>query len=214
MRKIRRSWLLGGIGLISCGIVGIARSSVLGAPGADVVLALLSDLLWAGAILLLSIGLSREASVVARRPLGLTASAVVALWPVTATVLGPLVLPQEPTATEAWQTWSYLSVLIPLISGVIAAMQVARARTVPAPWNGAPLWALGIQTVVWVVPQVIGASAPRALIEMAAVLPALGLLGFLSTTLGLGIVGVTLAGHRRVNTVPVFESAGPDTPVA
>ncbi|MGS0562913.1 hypothetical protein [Microbacterium aurugineum] len=214
MRKIRRSWLLGGIGLISCGIVGIARSSVLGAPGADVILALLSDLLWAGAIFLLSIGLSREASVVARRPLGLTASAVVALWPVTATVLGPLVLPQEPTATEAWQTWTYLSVLIPLISGVIAAMQVARARTVPAPWNGAPLWALGVQTIVWVVPQAIGAGSPRALIEMAAVLPALGLLGFLASTLGLGIVGVTLAGHRRVNTVPVFESAGPDTPVA
>ncbi|UUE19871.1 hypothetical protein [Microbacterium sp. J1-1] len=214
MRKIRRSWLLGGIGLISCGIVGIARSSVLGAPGADVILALLSDLLWAGAILLLSIGLSREASVVARRPLGLTASAVVALWPVTATVLGPLVLPQEPTATGAWQTWAYLSVLIPLISGVIAAMQVARARTVPAPWNGAPLWALGVQTIVWVVPQAVGASSPRALIEMAAVLPVLGLLGFLSTTLGLGIVAVTLAGHRRVNTVPVFESSGPDTPVA
>ncbi|MFS6529723.1 hypothetical protein V8Z69_07595 [Microbacterium aurugineum] len=214
MRKIRRSWLLGGIGLISCGIVGIARSSVLGAPGADVILALLSDLLWAGAILLLSIGLSREASVVARSPLGLSASAVVALWPVTATVLGPLVLPQEPTATEAWQIWAYLSVLIPLISGVIAAMQVARARTVPAPWNGAPLWALGVQTIVWVVPQAAGASSPRALIEMAAVLPVLGLLGFLSTTLGLGIVAVTLAGHRRVNTVPVFESAGPDTPVA
>lgn len=214
MRKIRRSWLLGGIGLISCGIVGIARSSVLGAPGADVILALLSDLLWAGAILLLSIGLSREASVVARRPLGLSASAVVAVWPVTATVLGPLLLPEEPTATGAWQTWAYLSVLIPLISGLIAAMQVARARTVPAPWNRAPLWALGVQTIVWVVPQAVGASSPRALIEMAAVLPALGLLGFLSTTLGLGIVAVTLAGHRRVNTVPVFESAGPDTPVA
>ncbi|MCK8478521.1 hypothetical protein [Microbacterium aurugineum] len=214
MRKIRRSWLLGGIGLISCGIVGIARSSVLGAPGADVILALLGDLLWAGAILLLSIGLSREASVVARRPLGLSASAVVAVWPVTATVLGPLLLPEEPAATGAWQTWAYLSVLIPLISGLIAAMQVARARTVPAPWNGAPLWALGVQTIVWVVPQAVGASSPRALIEMAAVLPALGLLGFLSTTLGLGIVAVTLAGHRRVNTVPVFESAGPDTPVA
>ncbi|MCE0510171.1 hypothetical protein LVJ59_14050 [Microbacterium sp. KKR3/1] len=214
MRKIRRSWLLGGIGLISCGIVGIARSSVLGAPGADVILALLSDLLWAGAILLLSIGLSREASVVARSPLGLSASAVVALWPVTATVLGPLVLPQEPTATEAWQIWAYLSVLIPLISGLIAAMQVARARTVPAPWNWAPLWALGVQTIVWVVPQAVGASSPRALIEMAAVLPALGLLGFVASTLGLGIVAVTLAGHRRVNTVPVFESSGPDTPVA
>lgn len=207
MQGRRFTWLIGGIGLIACGIVGVTRGSVPGAPGAILLLTLVGDVLWAGSILILSIGTSREGSVVARKPLGLTASVVVAVWPLTNTLVAPIVSPQSPAQAGAWQLWTYLSLVVPLVSGLIAAMQVARIRIVPAPWSWAPLWALGVRTVAWLVPQLIGVAAPGTLTELATVIPLLGTLGFLSTTLGLGILAVVLSNRSRAGSVLVFGSS-------
>lgn len=164
-------------------------------------------MLWAGAILLLAFGLSREGSVVGRKPLGLAASAAVALWPVTSTLVNLFAGSDNLEQADAWRFWGYLSVVLPLVFGLIVAMQVARAGVVPAPWNWAPLWVLGVQSVMWILPQLIGAASPTFVMEMAGLVAALGTLAFLTSTLGLGILAVILASRSQTGTVPVFQSS-------
>lgn len=199
--------MAGGIGLIACGVVSVIRGSVLGSSGTTAVLTLIADVLWAGATLLLAVGLSRAGSVVARKPLGLLAAAAVALWPVTATLVNLFAGSYELEQAGSWQFWGYVSAVLPLAVGLIAAAQVARARVVPDPWNWAPLWVLGIQCLMWILPQLIGAASPTVLMEMPGLVAALGSLAFLTSTLGLGILAVILATRSRVATVPVFQSA-------
>lgn len=45
------------------------------------------------------------------------------------------------------------------------------------------------------------------LMEMSGVLAALGPLGFLTATLGLGILAIMLSSRSRARTVPVFQSS-------
>ncbi|WP_300266262.1 hypothetical protein [Microbacterium sp.] len=206
MHGRRGTWLAGGIGLIACGVVGVIRSALLGAPEANTVLTLLADVLWAVSILLVAVGRDRHDSVVARRPVGLVASAAVALWPLTHTVVGVFSEPISPAQVDAWMFWTYLSIVLPVIVGAIAATQIARAGVVPAPWNWAPTWALGAQVVIWVLPQLIGATAPNALAGAAGIVAALSMLGFVIVTFGLGILAVVLANRPRAATVPVFTS--------
>lgn len=77
----------------------------------------------------------------------------------------------------------------------------------PSPWSWAPLWALGAQTAIWVLPQVVGVSSPDALIEMAGLLSALGTLGFLTATLGLGMLAILLSSRPQARTVPIFPTS-------
>jgi hypothetical protein len=210
MQRRRLTWLIGGIGLVACGVFGVVRGSVLGFPATSSGLALLTDALWAAAILILAIGLNYEGSVVARKPLGLTASAAVALWPITARLVNLLADPVSLEQVDDWRLWYYLSMVLPLMFGVIAAMQVARTRVVTAPWNWAPLWVLCVQTAIWVLPQVIGAAAPDVLVEMYGLIAAFGTLGFLAATLGLGILAIVLSSRTRQGTVPVFPSSTTD----
>ncbi|WP_111467129.1 hypothetical protein [Microbacterium suaedae] len=207
MRERRRSWLVGGIGLIACGVIGVVRDSVLGSAGTHAALTLIADVLWAGAILILAVGLSREGSVVARNPLGLAASIAVALWPVTRTLVAVLAGPDTPEQLVAWRFWEYLSMALPLMIGFVAAMQVARARVVQSPWNWAPLWVLGGQTLLWVTPEVIGVASPSSFMRMGGLVAAFGTLAFLASTLGLGILAVVLASRSRAGTVPIYRSS-------
>lgn len=178
----------------------------------NTVLAVLADVLWGGAVLVLAFGLSRGGSVVARKPLGLVASALVALWPLTDTFVELFAAPLSLEQVRAWGFWEYLLMVLPLMVGLIAAMQVVRARTVPTPWNWAPLWVLGVQTAIWILPQLVGVASPAALIEMAGLMSALGTLGFLTATLGLGILAILLSNRSRAGTVPVFPASTPDRP--
>jgi hypothetical protein len=202
---------VGGIGLIACGVVGIVRGSMLGMPGAGEVLSLIADLLWAAAVLVFAVGATRDASVVARKPLGLAAMTIVAVWPLTHTIVGLAVPgPQTIAETNDWLFWWYLSLVLPIIAGLIAAVQIARAGTVPRPWNRAPLWVLAGQVVLWVLPQVIGLAAPEALLHVPGVLAAAGTLGFLAGTLGLGILATVLAARSPADTVEIFRSTAAD----
>src|SRR5690606_18973103 len=87
-----------------------------------------------------------------------------------------------------------------------AAAMVARTRTVPLPWNWAPLCALGVQCVLWAVPQVIGTASPTTLLEAPGIASGFGTLGFLTSTLGLGILAVVLGNRSRAGTVPICRS--------
>ncbi len=204
----RNTWLVGGIGLIICGIIGLLRDSVMGMPPAGLIITVLADLVWAAAILVFAIGFNRESSVVARKPLGLTALGVVALWPLTST-LGSLALEGLlPPLDEGWMIWGYIAIVVPVLAGLIAVVQIARAGAVPPPWNRAPLVALLIQVVCWLVPQfLVIAMGPANTQLLASLFLGLGMLSFLTATFGLGITATMLASRARSETVEVFRSA-------
>lgn len=204
----RNTWLVGGIGLIICGIIGLLRDSLMGMPPAGLIVTVFADLTWAAAILVFAIGFSRDSSVVARKPLGMAALSIVALWPLTSTVTGLALQGLLQPLDDGWMIWGYVTITVPAIAGLIAVVQIARAGTVPPPWNWAPLVALLIQVVCWLLPQFfVTAMGPANAQLFAAVFIGLGLLSFLTTTFGLGIAATILAARTRAGEVDVFRSA-------
>ena len=99
----------------------------------------------------------------------------------------------SPEQARGWVAWDYASLAILAAAALIASVQVARAGVVPTPWNRAPLWVLGAQAVCWIVPQLIGVASPAAVIELADLMTALGTIGFLLATFGLGFVALLLS---------------------
>lgn len=208
MQKRRQTWMLGGIGLIVSGAFGMLGSSLLGLPGTDLV-AVLSDATYAAAVILFAIGLSAEASVVARRALGMTALVVLAVWPLVSSALWTTVGALQPGGDDAWMALGYVSLLVPIAAGIIAAVQIARAAVVPAPWQWAPLWVLVVQVTIGVLPQLVGAAAgAQGIQSFIGVFTLLGTVSYLLGTIGLGTVAVVLADSQRPETVDVYRSGG------
>lgn len=215
MWAVKLTWTIGGVGLVLCAVIGMLRYSL---PGVDSGVALALDVVFAAAVLLFAIGLSREASVVARRPLGVVALAVVALWPIVVRIAQPL-LPTMDAATfdaglDAYREVEslltavfFVNLLVSLAAALIAVVQIARAEIVPIPWRWAPLWALIASVLAGVLPQLLFAFAgPAGSQNLTEVVFVLGALGFLARTLGLGIIALVLAARDR-RSVEVFRSA-------
>ncbi len=208
MQQLKRTWIAGGIGLIACGVIGMLRYSVLGRPGSSQFLGVTADIFYAAAVILLAIGLTREASVVARRPLGMVAMLLVAVWPLFFDLATGWLAVLEPQGQgAAWTAFGYLALVIPIGAGLIAAMQIARAGVVQPSWKWAPLWVLGVHAFAWAVPQLtvaaVGAGGAQIYVDGFAML---GTLAFLASTLGLGTLAVVLAARRRPASVDIFRS--------
>lgn len=128
MQGRRLTWLVGGVGLIACGVMGTLRWSVQGSPGSSHILAVLTDLLRAAAVLVLAVGLSREGSVVVSKMLGLAAATALALWPLVDTIVNLAATHVGPAEVDAWLFWMYFALLLPGFAGAIAAVQLGRAQ--------------------------------------------------------------------------------------
>lgn len=205
MRLVRLTWTIGGIGLILSAAIGSLRYLRLDVGPA---LAVSLDVVFAAAVLLFAIGLSKEASVVARRPLGVTALAVLAVWPLAFRLVHPL-LPDMNSATfdagsgvyrEAETILTavfFLNFVVMLTAALIGTIQIARARVVPTPWRWAPLWAVIASVAGGILPQLLFAFGPAGVTHFAAVAMVSSLLDLLPRTLGLGILAVVLASRSR-----------------
>jgi hypothetical protein len=208
MRPVRLTWTIGGIALIVAGVVGMLGNTT----PAWTSLALMIEVVWAAAVLLFAIGLSREASVVARRPLGLGALVVLALWPLTVRVIDA-VLPASSSAMlvdPLRMGLTYTSLLIMLAAALLASVQIARSDVLPRPWRWAPLWALGVDVIGGALPYLIFMLAsPAQSTDLLALVNIVAQLGFLARTLGLGILAVVLAARLRPGSVDVLRS-GPE----
>jgi len=216
MRAVRLTWTIGGLGLVLCGVIGMMQYAL---PYAGSVLAPTRELVFAAAVVLFAVGVTKEASVVARRPLGVIALVVLALWPLAMRLAEPL-LPTMDAATfdagldayraaeSALTTVFYVDLLVSLSAALIAVVQIARARTVPGVWRWAPLWALLVSVAAGVVvPLLLAAAAPTGDQNLAGVATVLGALGPLAKTLGLGVVALVLASQVRDGVVEVYRSA-------
>lgn len=212
---MRLTWTIGGAGLVLCGVTGMLQYAAFGIAS---VVSITVDIVFAAAVLLFAVGLSRDASVVARRPFGMIALAVVALWPFVVRIERPF-LPTMDAATydaglvayrsaeSVLTAVSYLNLLVTLAAALIATVQIARAGTVPTPWRWAPLWALIASVAALVLPQLLfvfgGSTGMQNYLASATIL---GALGFLSRTLGLGILALMLAAHVAHGSVEVYRS--------
>jgi hypothetical protein len=198
--------MLGGIGLIVCGVLGMLQSSV-PEMSRGPALAVVIGLVYAAAVLVFAIGTTPQASVVGRRPLGVTSIAILAVWPLV-DIVATAFLPQDGTSLGAWTTYGYVTLLVQTSAALVAAMQIARAGIVPAPWRWAPLWVLGFQAFAWAVPQIVVVSVgPVEIQRWADLYMLLGAVAGLVGTLGLGILALVLAAQQRPETVEVFRSA-------
>ncbi|WP_375383824.1 hypothetical protein [uncultured Microbacterium sp.] len=205
MHRRNQTWLIGGVGLIGCAVAGMLQSAMAATPGASAV-KIVADLCWGAAIVVFAIGLSPAESVVARKPFGVTAMVVLALWPISTTLLWMLLDPgQSPGA--GWIVLGYLSILVPVAAALVAAVQIARAGTVPNRWRWAPLWVLAAQAIVWALPQAVAVGTDTSGIQaMVGLLTLLGMLGFLAGTLGLGVLALVLATTHHASSVQVYPS--------
>jgi len=206
-RSRRRTWTYGGAGLIVCGAVRMLQTGLSG-PGAADVTALLAAAVFAASVLLLAVGLSRDASLVRRSPAGVTAMVVVAVWPLTAFALtrSPVLGPE--VSASAWNIYGYVALFVPAAAGLIAAATIARSGVVPSPWRWAPMWVLGAHAVAWAVPQLVFATVrPESIQSSADLIMALGALATVAGTFGLGVLAIVLAVQQRADAVEVFRSA-------
>lgn len=215
MRRVRLTWAIGGAGLSLCAVVGMLQYATWGwRPHFAVAL----EIVFAASVMLFAIGLSRQASVVARRPLGAIALSVVALWPLVIRLVQPL-LPRMDSATfsaglDAYReseslltTVFFTNVIVSFTAALIAAVQISRAGTVPGIWRWAPMWAVIATVLAGVLPQLIYVSAgPVAVQSFAEAAVVVGTLGFLARTLGLGVIALMLASRVGGRTVEVFRS--------
>lgn len=203
-RTRQRTWMFGGLGLIGCGVLGVLQIN--GRIGSGP-LQIIADVIFAASILLFAVGLSRDASVVSRRPSGVTALAIVAIWPLLAFSVSRAMGPGVPPDDDAWMAYGYIALFVPAAAGLVAAVQIARSSTVPAPWRWAPACVLAAQTLVWVTSQTIFVSVrPGNVQSFADVVQILGTLASLAGTLGLGIVALVIAARSRPESVQVFRS--------
>jgi hypothetical protein len=205
MRRRGTTWIIGGIGLIVSGAIGLLGAGSVGLAGSEA-LAVVQNVAYAASLLLLGIGMSRDDSVVARKPTGVAAIAVLALWPFLDEGAASLLAAAQPDGGEAWMILGYASILIPTAAGLIAAVTILRAGAIPDPWRWVPLWVLALQVGVWILTQGLAVALGADALSLSGVFVLLGAVAFLVGTVGLGVLAVILGVRRRGSTVEVFRS--------
>ena len=202
MRGRRLTWTIGGIGLIACGVARILLSALLGSPLTSA-LSVAADILWATSVLVFTIGASSRDSVVARRPLGMIALTLVALWPLALQVIGFLLGPAAAASLIPWAVATFA----PLAFALVAVVQIGRIAVAPHPWRWAPAVALAVTLGCAAIGQALFVGAdPSTAQQMVGLAQALGVLGFLAHTLGLGIVAILAVASERPASVPIYSS--------
>lgn len=150
----KQVWIVAGAMLIGSVMLGplLQLGSFLGSTGG-----LLSSLLFAASIALFAIGTDRSTSVTARRPLGTAALIALGVWmTISSYVRGVSTIPP---AIETFLGFGYVDLLVQFVLAAIAVTQIARAGTVPRPWNLAPLWVVAVTAASWTVQQIIVVAA-------------------------------------------------------
>jgi hypothetical protein len=165
---VRHPWFIGGGALIAAVIIVVPLDgSGPRLPGTGV----LATLLFATAMLVFAFGGTRDESVTARRPLGTTALTLLAAWALFDLIASDLF----GAATSAEGLPPALGILffidpyLRFFLALIAATQIGRARVVPTPWNWAPAWVVGAQTIPWLL-SLIAVTIPSLATETNAIL--------------------------------------------
>ncbi|HYI32858.1 MAG TPA: hypothetical protein VEX88_05290 [Glaciibacter sp.] len=188
-----RAWFVGGALLLATVPLGVATHST----GAAIVGAnTITTVLFSASLLVFAFGIRGSGSITARRPLGTTALAVLAIWALLGWVLTDVVGASAPydERSAAMLMFGYVDTFVELAVALVAVVQIARAGVVPSPWNWAPAWALLAMTVPWLVWQIIAAGATQETASTAIFFIS-GVGGFVDvgSTIFLGVLAIVLS---------------------
>ena len=199
MRRVRLTWTIGGIGLVLAGVIAVLPYLRL---NVGPVVFDIFDVVFGVTVIFLAIGLSKDASVVARRPLGMIALAVLALLPCAVRFVNPY-LPEMNNQTEDELTaFMFGRLALSYVAALVGSFQIARAGTVPTSWRWAPWWAAIFSVAALVLRMFLLSGSP-----FGAASVYLGALDLLVRTLGLGILALVIASRLRNRSVEVAPSS-------
>jgi hypothetical protein len=210
-----RAWFVGGTLLLATVPLGVVTNST----GAAIVGAnTITTVLFSASLLVFAFGIRGSGSITARRPLGTTALAVLAIWVLLGWVLTDVVGASAPydAPSAAMLMFGYVDAFVEFAVALVAVVQIARAGVVPSPWNWAPAWALLAMTVPWLLWQIIAAGATQETASTAIFFVS-GVDGLVrvGSTMFLGVLAIVLSDRaRREEAVPRSISDPPYEPAS
>ncbi|WP_347978324.1 hypothetical protein [Microbacterium sp. ProA8] len=192
-----RTLMVGGVLLIVSAVAAFAAPNAFGAS-----LPFHTVLYWAAvvafsmSVLVFAFGIGRGGSIVERRPLGVTAALVLALWPFAERLL-TWAMPFEESTTEFYQVWGYVSLTVKIAAAIVLVVQIARAGVVTGRLRWAPAWALAAVVVPQILAQVLliamGIDQSRTEVDGVILLFGVGQLASFAAPVTLGILAIVLA---------------------
>ncbi len=195
MRASTAAMLTGGIALIVCGAIHVVAALSPGMTAGGPIARVAADAVWAVALLVFAVGLGRGGERGRLRPSAVATLCVVGLWPLAAGLVDLALAPDGAIVPDAgWVVWGYARHIVPLVAALVAAAGIARSAVAPSPWNRAPLVALGVQVVAMLLPVLLSlVVGPDGIQRLTGTIAALGMVGALVPTMGLGVVAVAVA---------------------
>ncbi len=195
LRSARTAWRWGG-GLL----IAVAAVNVMTAAG-SIVGPVATTLFWVRticfsvALVIFAVGVRRSGSVVARRPVGVIALLVLAVWPFADQLLG-VIVPPSMDNIPFYLVWGNVSLAVQLAAAIVAVTMIARAGVVRGRWRWAPLWALLATAAPQVIVMVVASTPGTTSQDVFAPMLGLGQLVNIAVPLGLGILAIALAQQR------------------
>ena len=153
--------------------------------------------LFSAALFVFAFGIRGAGSITARRPLGTTALALLAIWLLLGSVLYGVITESfsNNPVPNILMAFAYADSFVQFALALTAVMQIARLGAVPAPWNWVPAGVTAAVTLTWVLLQLVGSGSPT-LIGPNAVswfLMILDGLARIGGTMLLGVIAIVLA---------------------
>lgn len=199
----RRSWLIGGALLLAT-----VPLRVMAYRGASPIAGhVVGTVVFSAALLVFAWGFRSADSVTARRPLGTAALLLLALWLLLGSAVSDVISEAYPNdlPPAVFALFGGLDPFVQFALALVAAIQIARAGVVPAPWRFAPCWTLAAVAVPSLVTQIVvtGATQQTAIAAYTLINAVDGSIRIASTIV-LGVVAVVLADRARVTpSVPL-----------
>ena len=195
-----RTLMLGGVLLIVSAVAALAAPNAFAASlPFHTVLYWGSIAAFSTSVLVFAFGARRGGSIVARRPLGVAAAVVLALWPFAERVL-TWAMPFGESTAEFYQVWGYVSLTVKVAAAIVLVVQIARAGVVTGRVRWAPAWGLAAVVVPQVLAQVLaiamGIDQSRTEVDGVILLFGLGQLASFAAPVTLGILAIVLAQRR------------------
>lgn len=210
----RLAWMIGGGMLAAYAVLQLVQTANpgLGVPAGSYV----SELLWAGALLIFAFGVRRQGSVVGRNPFGITVLVIAAIVPLAADLVWNAVIANATTsvmielpvfgsaqyessddglkfASTVDRVIAIVSLVVPIVVGVV----IGRARVLPPRWRWLPLVVLALIPALQLLGMLVAATPGDHQAALTWLAPVHRTISTLSTVgfLLLGILAIVFAKH-------------------
>lgn len=193
---LRTTLTVGGILLLAQAAALLLTMAMAGAVGSIPLLSWIGILVSSAALVIFAIGIGRQGSLVARRPLGVAALLVLAVWPFVDRTIEAFI-PITIDSVDFWQSWGYASLAVRVCAAIIAVVEIARAGVIRGSLRWAPMWALVAIAVPQVVMNLAYAAPGYQSLDLAGPIVGLSQLVSVGVPLTLGVLAVVRSRTRQ-----------------